>query len=305
MGALGVVKGRSTLNHFPRLGAIKVVGALLFSCVLTAQAQADDRPNIILIVADDMGYSDLGSFGSEISTPRLDAMAINGVRLTNFHAAPSCSPTRVMLMSGCDNHIAGMGAMKEQIQESQKDKPGYETYLNDQVAALPEILKASGYHTYMTGKWHLGLDEDRSPSARGFEKAFSLLVGGASHFDISGTDTEFKVAPYRENGEKLEELPDDFYSSKNYADKMIQYIKEGSADGKPFFGWLAFTAPHWPLHAPDEFIEKYKGVYDVGYDAIREDRVRRARALGVIPSNYSSENFHRVGQYWDLSLIHI
>ena len=283
------------MTRFTRLFTVSAVCFLFVSELLLQKSHADERPNVLLIVADDMGYSDLGSFGSEISTPRLDEMAMKGVRLTNFHAAPSCSPTRVMLMSGCDNHVAGMGAMKEQIKDSQKGKPGYETFLNDRVAALPEIMKAGGYHTYMTGKWHLGLDDEHSPSARGFEKAFSLLVGGASHFDISGTDSDFKVAPYRENGKKLEELPEDFYSSKTYADKMIQYIDEGSKDGKPFFGWLAFTAPHWPLHAPDEFIQKYAGVYTAGYDVIREDRIRRAKDLGVLPANYSSENFHRVG----------
>ena len=277
---------------------LKTTLALLLVCALGGIASAE-RPNVLLIVADDMGFSDLGSFGSEISTPHLDAMAQQGVRLTNLHASPSCSPTRAMLMSGCDNHTAGLGAMLEQVKDSQKDQPGYEAVLSDRVASLPSMLQDGGYHTYMAGKWHLGLDEDQSPEARGFEKSFALLVGGGSHFDITGTEKMSPTAPYRENGKKIDSLPENFYSTTYYADKMMEYIEQGRGDGKPFFGWLAFTAPHWPLQAPDEYIEKYNKKYDVGFDAIREARLQRSKQLGVTPANYDSQSFHRVGQYWD------
>ena len=291
-----------------RYFAFYFVFALIFSQLLLGSALGqvtridfdDKRPNVLLIVADDMGYSDLGSFGSEISTPNLDLLAKGGVRLTNFHAAPSCSPTRAMLMSGCDNHTAGLGAMLEEIEDSQKDKPGYETYLNDRVASLPEILKSSGYHTYMTGKWHLGLDEEHSPTARGFENCFSLLVGAGSHYDIVATIGDPDVAtPYWEDGKKIEELPENYYSTEHFTTKMMDYIESNRADGKPFFGWLAYTAPHWPLQAPDEFLEKYKGVYDNGFDAVRKDRLKRAQELGMLPAGFNEEAFFTVGEKWE------
>ena len=141
------------------------------------------RPNFLVIVADDLGFSDLGAFGSEIKTPNIDSLASRGgLRFTDFHAAAACSPTRSMLLSGTDNHIAGIGAMNEGMPEFQRGKPGYEGYLNDKVAPLPEVLRDHGYKTYMSGKWHLGLEKDRWPSKRGFDRSYSLLPGAANHY---------------------------------------------------------------------------------------------------------------------------
>ena len=134
-----------------------------------------ERPNFLVIVADDLGFSDVGAFGGEIKTPNLDSLAADGLRFTDFHTASACSPTRSMLLSGTDHHIAGLGSMAETIREFQKGRPGYEGYLNDRVAALPEILQDAGYFTIMSGKWHLGMTPDRYPSQRGFEKSFALL----------------------------------------------------------------------------------------------------------------------------------
>ena len=144
---------------------------------------ASARPNILLIVVDDMGYSDIGPFGGEIRTPRLDSLARSGVRMTNFYVGPACSPTRSMLMSGNDNHVAGMGNMNEAILPNQVGQPGYEGYLNNRVVCVASLLRDSGYHTYMAGKWHLGEAPERDPSQQGFEKSYTLLEGGASHFD--------------------------------------------------------------------------------------------------------------------------
>ena len=162
--------------------------ATLFSLCLSGNVLAaaksastkPKRPNILLIVADDMGYSDIGSFGGEITTPTLDKVAQEGLRFSNFHVLPSCSPTRSVLLSGIDNHQAGMGTMGEIKTPEMEGYPGYVGYLNFEVAALPEVLKAGGYHTYMAGKWHLGHTKETSPYARGFEKTFSLLPGGGS-----------------------------------------------------------------------------------------------------------------------------
>jgi len=145
--------------------------------------QTGKRPNILLIVADDMGYSDLGSYGGEINTPVLDDLAKKGSRYTNFYVAPTCSPTRSMLLSGTDNHVAGMGMMAEYLHPNQVGQPGYEGALNKRVVSIATLLRDGGYHTYMAGKWHLGTKPDQNPHARGFERVFTLGSGAASHFN--------------------------------------------------------------------------------------------------------------------------
>ncbi len=248
---------------------------MLSACNQIPQAK---RPNILIIVADDLGYSDLGAFGGEIKTPNLDALAAAGVRMTQFYSAPTCSPTRSMLMSGTDNHLAGLGNMAEEIRENQHG-PGYTGYLNFRVAALPELLQNAGYHTYMAGKWHLGLTKETSPGARGFEHYFSLLQGGAGHLSqlaLVGPEP----AIYEEDGVRVK-LPNDFYSSRTYSERMIEYLENRPNDGKPFFAYLAFTAPHWPLQAPKESIAKYTGKYDDGYDALQIARFAGMKKLGL------------------------
>jgi len=143
----------------------------------TRQATGESKPNVLLIVVDDVGFSDLGFFGSEIPTPTLDALAADGVTFSNFHVAPTCSPTRSMLLSGVDSHLAGLGNMFEELAPNQKGKPGYEGYLHERVAPLPALFQDAGYQTYMSGKWHLGLEDDQAPTQRGFDKAFALLEG--------------------------------------------------------------------------------------------------------------------------------
>jgi arylsulfatase len=241
------------------------------------------RPNILLIVADDMGYSDIGSFGGEIATPTLDNLAQEGLRLTNFHVLPSCSPTRSVLFSGTDNHVAGLGTMGEFKTPEMEGHPGYAGYLNFEVAALPEVLKAEGYHTYMAGKWHLGYEEETSPHARGFEETFILLPGGGSHWSDRKPLSPTEPMIYRSNGKVVDSLPEDFYSTKYYTDVLLQWIKQNHKDGKPFFAYLAYTAPHDPLHAPKEYIDKYKGMYDKGWDVLREERLQALKDLGIVP----------------------
>ncbi|MEG3765153.1 arylsulfatase [Alteromonas sp. 14N.309.X.WAT.G.H12] len=241
------------------------------------------KPNILLIVADDMGYSDLGIFGGEINTPNIDALAQDGgVQLTNFHSAPTCSPTRSMLMSGTYNHVAGLGAMAEWLADNQRGKPGYEGYLNERVAPLPSLMKDAGYATFMAGKWHLGMKKDQLPNARGFDESFAMLPGAGNHYSDKGIFPFLPKTPYTEN-DKPVKLPKDFYSTTFYTDKVISYIdsvqKKG---GKPFFGYVAYTAPHWPLQVDEKYSDKYKGKYDVGYDAIQAKRIEKMRKLGLI-----------------------
>jgi len=241
------------------------------------------RPNILLVVVDDMGYSDVGAFGGEISTPNIDALAQSGLRGTSFYVSPSCAPTRAMLMSGADNHVAGLGNQKEALAENQKGKPGYEGHLNNRVVTFASLLRDAGYHTYMTGKWHLGEEIENDPFNRGFEKAFTLLQGGASHFGDEWMMSANYTPIYRENGKRVH-VPYDFFSSEFYTDKLIEYI-DSAEDGKPFFAYLAFTAVHDPLHLPDEWLDKYKGRYDAGYEALRTERLKRMKELGIVPKD--------------------
>lgn len=260
-----------------------------------AQAQAKaptKRPNILFIVADDMGYSDIGPFGGEISTPTLDQLAIESLRLTNFHVLPSCSPTRSVLLSGVDNHLAGMGTMGEFKTPEMEDYPGYAGYLNFEVAALPEVLSADGYHTYMAGKWHLGDDPEHRPHARGFQHSFALMPGGGSHYNDRRPLSPPQTMNYSSNGEFVDSLPDDFYSTKYYTDTLLEFIESGRDDGKPFFAYLSYTAAHDPLHAPKEYIEKYRGKYDAGWDDLRHQRLQALIDLGAIPA--STEPFPRI-----------
>ena len=281
------------MKNVSELNYIKILflfGFLLFSMMgcsgenekQTAMSEGDKQPNILLIVVDDLGYTDLGAFGSEIATPNLDALANAGMMLTNYYVAPTCSPTRAMLLSGVDNHLAGMGTMHNEQSENQRNKPGYEGYLNFQVAALPNILKDNGYHTYMTGKWHLGYEEETSPTARGFERSYALLAGGAGHFSNMMSILGSNKAPYREDGMLVDSLPENFYSTKFYTNKMIEYIDSNHSDNKPFFGYLAYSAPHWPLQAPIESIEKQAGNYDAGYEVLYQQRMGKLKALSLI-----------------------
>lgn len=268
------------------------------------------RPNFLVVVADDLGWSDLSCFGGEIRTPNLDKLALNGIRFTDFHAAAACSPSRAMLMTGTDHHIAGLGNLIEWTNRSdqnapsegeikywstapQRGMPGYEGYLNERVVALPEILRDAGYQTLMAGKWHLGLTPERSPHKRGFEKSFAHLPACSNHYayepQLEGQDKipEFMtmsfIALHSENGEYVKKLPEGWYSSDGYGNKMLQYLKERheQKDERPFFGYFPFTAPHWPLQAPDEYIAHYKGVYDEGPDVLREKRLQRMKEMGL------------------------
>ena len=306
---------KNRLPNFFRL-ARSTVGVMVLASLLWACNQQDDsnressnltndRPNILLIVADDLGYSDIGSFGGEIATPTLDALAQAGFQLTNFHVLPTCSPSRSVLLSGTDNHTAGLGTMGEFIGPELAGQPGYEGYLNFEVAALPEILSAAGYHTYIAGKWHLGHDSETSPFARGFDETFALIPGGGSHWSDRKPLSPTQPMDYQRNGVLVDELPADFYSTRAYTDYMLDWIGENHEDGAPFFGYLSYTAPHDPLHAPQEYIDKYTGTYDGGWDVLRETRLQNLKDLGIINENaQASPRLPTVPAWEDLSPEH-
>src|ERR1700677_89343 len=248
-------------------------------------AMPRERPNFFLIVADDLGFSDIGAFGSEISTPHLDKLSHQGLRLTDFHSAPACSPTRSMLLTGTDHHLAGIGTMIEvALPDAVKDKPGYEGYLNQRVVTVTELLRDAGYYTLMSGKWHLGVTLDTAPSARGFERSFALLSGSHNHYgytpDVPGVTGARTL--YTEDDKFVEELPKDFYSSDTFTDRLLEFLEQRPAE-KPFFAYLPFSAPHWPLQAPRHLIDKYRGRYDAGPDVLRNERLQKLKSLGLCP----------------------
>ena len=266
-----------------KLALATMLTLTLTTGTMPVNAQTQSRPNILLIVADDLGYSDLGSYGGEINTPVLDQLAQQGMRYTDFYVSPTCSITRSMLMSGTDNHVAGLGNMGEYNAPNHVGNSGYEGVLNKRVASVAELLQENGYHTYMAGKWHLGLKPDQIPHARGFERDFSTLVGGGSHFDDRwNIEWQNPVMPYTEDGQPVKKLPKDFYSTRAYTDKTLQFIEEGREDNKPFFAYLTYTAPHGPLHLPDDWLRRYKNRYDEGWDGIRQQRLARMQELGIV-----------------------
>ncbi|WP_336933640.1 arylsulfatase [Acinetobacter bereziniae] len=254
-----------------------------------ASVGTQKQPNILFIMADDLGYSDLGAFGGEIHTPNLDALTQEGRILTDYHTAPTCSPTRSQLISGTDHHLAGIGAMAELTPAHLKGQPGYEGYLNERSLSIAEVLRDNGYRTYISGKWHLGLTPETNAQAKGFDHSFTLLQGLDLHFKQAPTAYK-RNATYTEDGKQvpISSLPDDFFSTNYFTDKLLSYLESGKNSGKPFFAYAAYTAPHWPIQAPQEYRDRYRGVYDVGYDAIRNARIARQKQLGLIPANFTA-----------------
>ena len=254
-------------------------------CAATAGASPAARPNIVLLLADDWGFTDVGAFGGEIQTPHLDALARQGMRFSNFHVTASCSPTRAMLLTGVDNHRNGVGNMRETIPRSHLGKPGYLGVLDRSVVTVATRLRDSGYRTAVVGKWHLGTEPHNLPPARGFERSLVQCDSGSDNWETAKRylDLTDKVHWFEDGREAV--MPKDYYSSAFFVDKTIAYLKQGAASGRPFFAYVAFQANHIPLQAPPEFIAKYAGKYDAGWTALRQARRDKAIELGLIPKD--------------------
>ena len=276
--------------------SIKACVAVLFlilSCSGTPTAvPASSGPNILILVADDLGYSDLGAYGGEISTPNLDTLASLGIRFSRFHTAPMCAPSRAMLLSGTDNHIAGMGR-----QNVSAPVFGYEGRLTDRVVSIPALLRKAGYHTYMAGKWHLGGSAEANPHAKGFEHSFVLLEGVGNHYNDRGIFKDHGQSNYTEDG-KVATWPEGQYSTDLYTDKLISYINRYREDKKPFFAYAAYTSPHWPLQVDSIYWKKYKGLYNEGYEVLREKRFKSLKTAGMIPRQSVLPAVHPLVQPW-------
>lgn len=270
---------RGKTKHFFTLILWSSAAIFLLSGMANAQVTKDERPNILLLIADDLGYADVGAYGGDIETPNIDSIAERGILFTQFHTAPLCSQTRAMLLSGNNNHVAGVG-LQGAVGLVGLPFPGFEASLSSRISPLPRILNDAGYHTYTVGKWHLGRTLEKSPHAAGFSRAFNLLEGSGSHFDATGIRTGGST--YREDTEMVE-WPEGRYSTDLYTDRLIEFIGEDKDDNKPFFAMVSYTSPHWPLQVPDEYLDLYAGRYDDGYDALRLRRFDSLKEAGIIP----------------------
>lgn len=241
------------------------------------------RPNIILILVDDAAFMDFGAYGGEARTPNIDRLAASGAMMTNYHTSPLCSPSRAMLLTGMDSHQTGVSTIEEVLPPELKDKPGYTLRLEPGVKTIADRLKASGYRTLMSGKWHLGHGEGDLPNHHGFDRSLALDASGADNWAAKSYMPYYKDAPWFEDGEPAK-LPDSFYSSELLVDRLIQYIDEGDR-AAPYFGYLAFQAVHIPVQAPKEFSDRYAGRFDAGWDATRRARWDRAVAAGIVPAD--------------------
>lgn len=251
-------------------------GALLAGAPFAYSAQ-QQRPNFLIIMADDMGFSDIGCYGGEIATPNIDRLAHEGVRFTQFYNCARCCPTRASLLTGIDNHQAGIGDMIRNL-----GVPSYQGYLNDRCVTFGETLGRGGYRTYMSGKWHVGEQRPHWPLDRGFDRYFGLISGANSYFRLDpGRMMAIDNQPYVPN-------PKGFYMTDAITDQAVTMIQDhGLERGKdPFCMYLAYTAPHWPLHALEEDIEKYRGKYRHGWDRMREERHQRQIALGIVDAKW-------------------
>jgi len=242
------------------------------------------RPNIVILLADDWGFTDVGAFGGEMATPNIDALAAHGTRFANFHVAGSCAPTRAMLQTGLPNHRTGLGNMPETIPPEHQGKPGYAAELNPDVVTIADRLRTAGYRTYQIGKWHLGNRPANLPTGKGYDHAYALGQSGADNFEQKPNLLLYETAAWTEDG-KPATLPKNFYSSRFIIDKTIEYVDAGKASGKPFLASVNFLANHIPVQAPDADIAAYKDRYSAGWTRLRASRRAGAIARNMVPAD--------------------
>jgi len=244
-----------------------------------------NKPNIILIMADDMGFSDLGCYGSEIHTPNLDALAAGGTRFTQFYNTARCCPTRASLLTGLYPHQAGIGGMTNEKGDINPPGP-YQGYLNQNCVTIAEVLKTAGYTTLMSGKWHVGESRPHWPVDRGFDKYYGLISGAANYFDITKTKSKGRIRRFAIDDKAYIPKDDNFYITDAFSDNAVKYLDEYGRREKPFFLYVAYTAPHWPLHALPEDIAKYKGKYLKGWENLRRQRHKRMIEMGIVDEKW-------------------
>ncbi len=279
----------------PVRSAFLLCAGMLASLLAVAEPA---RPNIVLILADDVALMDFSAYGGEAHTPNIDALAEQGVLFANFHTTPMCAPSRAMLLTGMDHHLTGVATIPEVLPPEHRGQPGYSMYLEPGVETIAARLQPLGYRTLMTGKWHLGHGPGQLPNHHGFERSFVLDASGADNWEQRPYLPFYRTAPWFEDGEPAT-LPEDFYSSAFIVDKMLEYIEDLQPAQQPFLAYLAFQAVHIPVQAPREFSDNYRGVYDDGWQALRTARWQRARDRGLVPPDAPLAPMHPALADWD------
>jgi arylsulfatase A-like enzyme len=260
----------------------------------------DTRPNILVVLFDDVGFTDFGVYGGDARTPTIDALAQSGTLFSRYYSSPFCGPSRAMLMTGQDNHQTGMGTLVETVTPEQRALPGYSMVWDEDQATLASVLASAGYRTYVTGKWGIGAKGANLPDRFGFDRSFVMDSTGGSNYDHTHYLPGYPEVSWYEDGAPAR-LPEDFYSSRTLVDQMIHYIDDGDAD-QPFFSFLSLQAVHIPVQAPIEFIDNYDGVFDAGWNVMREERWQRTIELGLVPDSTTLAPVHEDHRAWtDLS----
>ncbi len=276
-------------SYLNRRDFLKALGATAVACTLPSCLTASEnsgspsRPNIVLILADDMGFSDIGCYGGEVNTPNIDKLAVNGLRFTQFYNAARCCPTRASILTGLYPHQTGIGHMNVDL-----GVPEYQGYLNDRCITIAEALKPAGYATYMTGKWHVCHFDMKTntsdqpfawPVQRGFDRFYGTLSGASTYYDPIGLMLD--NVPIKADSPN-------YYFTDAVSDQTVKFINDHikNKSDQPFFMYVAYTTPHWPLHAPESVVAKYKGRFDKGWDVLREERYKRQIDLGIIDKKW-------------------
>ncbi|MEO1173023.1 MAG: sulfatase-like hydrolase/transferase, partial [Myxococcota bacterium] len=256
-----------------------------------------NRPNLILVLLDDIGFMDFGAYGSDTATPNIDRLGRSGTMFTRYYTAPLCGPSRASLLTGQDNHLVGAGTLNEAITDEMRPLPAYSMTWSDDQKTIASRLKAAGYQTFVTGKWGVGKVGVNLPHRFGFDRSWVLDSTGSSNYSAKPYLPLYTEVKWFEDGKRVS-LPADFYSSRNIVDKMIEYVDDAEPD-RPFFGFVSFQAVHVPVQVPREFVDKYDGVFDRGWEVLRKERLERAIRLGLVPAGTRLAAGPYNGRDWD------
>ncbi|OYU51963.1 MAG: arylsulfatase [Alphaproteobacteria bacterium PA1] len=300
-----VGKTNKLLSRWVRAAGLALGGLALLAGAGPASGQAaakptapKAKPNVVIILFDDAALMDLGIYGGEAKTPNIDAIARRGTRFNRYATSPLCSPSRAMLLTGLTNHQAGVATIKEVLPKEHVGKPGYGLHLEPNVATLPERLRLAGYHTFMSGKWHLGDGPGQLPGSHGFDRSYALDASGADNWDDKPYMPFYNEAPWFED-DKPTSYPSGQFSSTVIVNKMLSYLDARPKDDKPFLAYVALQAVHIPVQAPREYTQKYAGRFDGGWDQLRKDRFERAKALGLVSKDAKAPAMHASMRAWD------
>ncbi len=269
---------------------------LLFFSVKIFAEQVPERPNILLVMLDDVGFMGLGAYGSDARTPNIDQIAHQGVQFTRYYTAPMCGPSRAMLMTGQDSHQVGMSTLVEALSPEMKEHPSYSMEWDRNQQTIATRLKKHNYQTFVSGKWGIGRTGKNLPNQFGFDRSFVLDATGASNYRETPYIPLYKEVKWFEDGQRVS-LPEDFYSSRDIVNKMINYIDESNSD-KPFLAYLSLQAIHIPVQVPREYIDKYNGVFDEGWDQLRQERLQKAIDLGLVPNTTRLKDVPDLHRKW-------